>query len=104
MPAKNGRRANINARQIGPAPWPAPVPLPAPTCFGVGRLAAASVFTKWPTRRDSSVPVGLLIIKIALMDINLMLIDIYLHNFTPHRCSYELMKLGIFTFFSKLHI
>ena len=45
--------------------------------------------------------VGLIKQKIALMDINLMLIDIYLHNFTPHVCSYELKKLGIFTFLFK---
>ena len=94
---QNGRRAKIKARETGPAPWPAPVSLPAPTCFGVGRLADASEFTKWPTRM--SVPVGLLIIKIALMDINLMLVDIYLHNFTPQVCFYESMKLGILLFF-----
>ena len=67
----------------------------------MGRLADARDVTKWPPSRDLSMPVGLIKQKIALMDINLMLIDIYLHNFTPNRCSYELLKLGIFTFLFK---
>ena len=60
-------------------------------------LAAASGLTKWPPcrRLQIQIPINLLIIKIAL--INLMLIDNHLHNFKPNVSYYEFMKLGIFT-------
>ena len=81
-----------------PAPWPnQPAANPAQTCLSGSSLADARGVTKWPPSRDLPMPVNLLIIKIALMDINLMLINNYLHNFTPHVCFYEFMKLGIIT-------